>query len=173
MGGTRRFGWIAGAAVAAGLLIGAAPAGAAVNLYVTGSGALTDLAPNTDNATDGASARVYSVAFGDSTYVILLVTGLDPEAEGTTYGAHVHVGPCVPGNGAAAGPHYNSDGGYPTPENEVWLDFEVLPGGYGYATAFVPFQIEEGDAQSVVVHALPTAEGGGAGGRIACLPVPF
>ena len=177
MGGTRRFGWIAGAAVAAALLAGAASAGAAVNPYVTAGGPLTDLAPSTDNPTDGASARVYSVAVGDSTYVILLVSGLDPEAEGTTYGAHVHVGPCVAGNGAAAGPHYKSDEGTPSPENEVWLDFTVLPGGYGYAIASVPFQIEEGDAQSVVIHAEPTQEGGStpgaAGARLACLPVPF
>jgi Cu/Zn superoxide dismutase len=171
--GTRRFGLIAAAMAAAALLAGSSPAAAAVKPYVTASGPLSDLAPNTDNATDGASARVYSVAVGDSTYVILLLSGLDPEAEGTTYGAHVHVGPCVAGNGAAALGHYNSDGGFPTTENEVWLDFTVLPGGYGYAIATVPFQIEEGDAQSVVIHALPTAEGGGAGGRIACLPVAF
>ena len=174
MRGTHRFGWIAGAAVAAGLLAGATPAGAAVNPYVTASGPLSDLAPSTDNPTDGAHARVYAVARGtSSTTVVLLVSGLDTDAVGTTYGAHVHIGPCVASNGAAALGHYNSDGGVATEENEVWLDFTVLPGGYGYAIATVPFQIEEGDAQSVVIHALPTAPGGAAGSRLACLPVLF
>ncbi len=176
MRGTRGFGWVVGAAVAAAVLAGAAPAGAAVNPFVTARGPLSDLAPSTANPTDGGFARVYSVAVGDWTYVVLLVSGLDPAAEGNTYGAHVHVGPCVAGNGAAAGPHYLT-GGTPSPETEVWLDFEVLPGGFAYATAFVPFQIEEGAAQSVVIHAEPTQEGGptpgAAGGRLACLPVPF
>lgn len=170
---TYRFGRIAGAAVAAALLAGATPAGAAVNPFVTASASLSDLAPSTDDATDGASARVFSVARGSSTFVVLLVSGLDPEAAGTTYGAHVHVGPCVAGDGAAALGHYNSDGGPATEENEVWLDFTVLPGGYGYALTSVPFQIEEGDAQSVVIHAQPTAPGGAAGARLACLPVAF
>jgi Cu/Zn superoxide dismutase len=174
--GTHRFGWLAAATAAVALVTGTGAAGAAVNPFVTASGALSDLAPGTDNATDGASARVYAVPFANSTYVVLLVSGLDPEAARTTYGAHVHVGPCVEGDGAAAGPHYNA-GGTPSPDTEVWLDFEVLPGGYGFAIAIVPFQIQEGAAQSVVIHAQPTQEGGAtpgaAGARIACLPVAF
>lgn len=174
MRGTRKYGLMAGAAMAATLLGGASPAAAEVNPYVTASGPLRDLAPSTANATDGARARVYAVARGSSTTtVVMMVSGLDPDAVGTTYGAHVHIGPCVAGNGGAALGHYNSDGGVATEENEVWLDFTVLPGGYGYAIATVPFQIEEGDAQSVVIHALPTAPGGAAGARLACLPVAF
>lgn len=172
MRGTRRFGWMSSAAVAAALAMGAGPA-AGASLYVQAGGGLRDLAPATANPTDGASANLWAVATGGDTTFILVVRGLDPASAGTTFGAHIHVGPCVAGDGAAAGPHYNSDGGVATTENEVWLDFTVLPGGVGVARTTVPFTIEPGDAQSVVIHALPTAPGGAAGARQACLPVEF
>ena len=175
MRGMRRFGWLTAAALAAGLTFTTAPAGAATT-FVESEGALQDLQPAAANATDGAEAHLWAVAAGGGSTFVLFVSGLDPEAAGTTYGVHVHVGPCVAGNGAAAGPHYNT-GGTPSPETEVWLDFTVLPGGYGFAVAHVPFEIEPGDAQSIVVHAEPTQEGGSApgaaGGRQACLPVEF
>ncbi|MGH9278392.1 MAG: hypothetical protein ACRD12_09860, partial [Acidimicrobiales bacterium] len=109
---------------------------------------------------------------GEGTYFSWFLWDLDDSFEGTTFGAHVHVGPCVPGNGAAAGPHYNS-GGPADPEHEVWLDFTVEAGGVGWAEAWVPFVIPAGAARSIVVHALPTDATGAAGGRIACLPVDF
>jgi Cu-Zn family superoxide dismutase len=161
--------------VAAALLVGSAPAGAA-SFYVHASGELSDFQPSTANATDGASAHLWAVAIGGETRFYAFFTGLDPAAEGTTFGVHVHVGPCVAGNGAAAGPHYNT-GGTPSTDTEVWLDFTVLPGGYGLSSTTVPFTIEPGDAQSIVVHAEPTQDGpptpGAAGGRQACLPVDF
>lgn len=126
--------------------------------------------------TDGAFARLYAVAPGDgSTYVALVVTGLNPAFVGMTYRAPVHVGPCVAGNGPAALGHYNSGtGGVPSPANEVWLDFTVLPGGFGVSRAIVPFEIAPGTARSVVVHEQATqTDTGFAGGRVACLPVPF
>jgi Cu/Zn superoxide dismutase len=175
MRGTRRFGWLTAAALAAGLTLGTGPAGAATT-FVQSGGELRDFAPSVANATDGAEAHLWAVAGGGRTTFWVLLTGLDPDAAGTTYGVHVHVGPCVAGNGAAAGPHYNT-GGTPSPETEVWLDFTVLPGGFGFAVTTVPFEIEPGDAQSIVIHAEPTQEGGptpgAAGGRQACLPVEF
>ena len=175
MRGTRRFGWLAPAAIAAGLVVGSGPAGAA-SLFVESRGELSDYAPTTHNATDGATADLWAVAAGGSTTFFLFLSGLDPEAAGTTYGVHVHVGPCVAGAPLTSGPHYNT-GGTPSPETEVWLDFTVLPGGYGFAVTTVPFTIEPGDAQSIVVHADPTQAGGStpgaAGGRQACLPVEF
>jgi Cu/Zn superoxide dismutase len=168
----KKFGWLSAVAIAGALAVGVGPAAAASTLVQAG-GALRDLQPTTANATDGATATVWAVqAGGEATYV-LVVRGLNPASAGTTFGAHVHVGPCVAGNGAAAGPHYNSDGGVATTENEVWLDFTVRPGGLGVARTTVPFTIEPGDAQSVVIHALPTAPGGAAGARQACLPVSF
>lgn len=172
MRGTRRFGWLSAAAVAAWLAVGVGPA-AAASTFVQAGGALRDLQPGTANATDGATATYYAVQAGGESTHILVVRGLSSASVGTTFGAHVHVGPCVAGNGALAGPHYNSDGGPATAENEVWLDFTVLPGGYGVARTTVPFVIDSGDAQAVIIHALPTAPGGAAGGRQACIPVSF
>jgi Cu/Zn superoxide dismutase len=176
MRGARRIGWITTVALAGGLALGTGPAGSA-SLFVQASGELRDLAPATANATDGASASLWAVAAGGQTTFVLFVRGLDPAAVGTTFGVHIHVGPCVAGNGAAAGPHYNSDGGVPSTENEVWLDFTVRPGGFGLAHTTVPFTIEPGDAQSMVIHLEPTQGGpptpGAAGGRQACLPVDF
>ena len=176
VGAKRRFGWLAAATATAALILGATPAGAALP-FVQSRGGLTDLAPGTANATDGASASLFAIPGGGQTSFVLFVSGLDPASAGTTYGAHIHVGTCVAGNGAAAGPHYNHTGETPTPENEVWLDFTVLPGGYGVAFTSVPFEIETGDARSMVIHAEPTQSGGptpgAAGGRIACRPVEF
>jgi len=174
--GTRRFGWLAAATIAAaGLVAGGGPAGAA-STFVESSGELSDFAPSMANATDGATADLWAVAAGGRTTFFVFFSDLDPAAAGTTFGVHIHDGPCVAGNGAAAGPHYNT-GGTPSTETEVWLDFTVLPGGYGFAYTTVPFTIEPGDAQSMVVHFLPTQDGGptpgAAGGRQACLPVDF
>lgn len=167
--------WLAGASVAGMLLAGgAAPASAAPSV-VTAAAPLSDLHPAV-HTTDTAHGRLYAFAPGNgTTYVYFVLTGLNPADAGKTYGAHVHVGPCVPYNGSAALGHYNTGaGGVPSPANEVWLDFTVLPGGVAYATAVVPFEIAPGTAQSVVVHADPTQPGTGlAGGRIACLPVRF
>jgi Cu/Zn superoxide dismutase len=168
---TRRFGWITAALLAAGLVTGSGPAGAATS-YVHAAGPLADFAPNTANATDGASAELWAVASGGSTAFRVLFTGLNPAAAGTTFGVHIHVGPCIAGNPTAALGHYNT-GGTPSTTTEVWLDFTVRAGGYGYATTTVPFTIAPGAAQSLVIHALPTAPGGAAGARQACLPVSF
>lgn len=170
----RTFAWVAGATLAASLLAGV-PSAAAARSVVTAAGPLTDLLPAA-HATDGAYARVYAVAPGDAnTYFYFVLTGLNPAHAGTVYGAHVHVGPCVAGNGPAALGHYNTGaGGDPSPANEVWLDFTVLAGGVGFSSTVVPFEIAPGTARSVVVHALATQPGTGiAGGRIACLPVQF
>jgi Cu/Zn superoxide dismutase len=176
MRGTRRFGWLATAALAAALTVGTGSAGADTT-WLQSNGPLVDLQPAAANATDGAWADLWSVTEDGVTSMWLFIEGLDPAAEGATYGVHIHVGPCVEGNGAAAGPHFNSDGGVPSTENEVWLDFTVLPGGYGYAEATVPFGIAPGAARSMVIHLEPTQAGGAmpgaAGGRQACLPAEF
>lgn len=174
--GTHRLGWVAALVTTGALVLGAGPAGAE-SPFVQARGPLTDLAPTAPNTTDGASADLFAVAGGGSTTFFLLLSGLAPASVGTTYGAHIHVGTCVPGNGAAAGGHFNKTGGTPSTETEVWLDFQVLPGGYAYAVTTVPFVIEPGTANAMVIHAEPTQAGGSmpgfAGGRIACLPVAF
>ena len=140
---------------------------------VTANAALTDLSPGTVDPTDGASARLVAVGVdGYGTRAVLVVTGMDPSSVGATFGAHVHTGPCLPGQPAAAGPHYNA-GGPSSRQSEVWLDFTVLPGGVGIGRASVPFTIPDGGAGSVVIHRLPTDATGAAGPRLACLPVSF
>jgi len=162
---------LGGASLAITLMTGISPAMAGPSV-VNASGLLSDLSPAA-NPTDGARAQVYAVAPGNgSTYVYLILTGLDPASAGSTFGAHVHVGQCVTGNGAAAGAHYNM-GGIPSPQTEVWLDFTVRPGGFAVSQTVVPFEIPPHGAGAVVVHAMPTQPGGAAGARIACLPAQF
>ncbi|HET8593840.1 MAG TPA: superoxide dismutase family protein [Intrasporangium sp.] len=165
-----------GAAAAGLLAIGTATAHAAPAAHHF-SGALRDLQPAAAGPFDGAAARALLVERPSGATVVLKVDGIDRSAAGRTYGAHLHVGPCVAGDGAAAGPHYNSEAqaGDPSPEisprTEVWLDFTVNSAGHGSATAVVPFTPAAG-TRSIVVHAMETDHGtGGAGARLACLPV--
>lgn len=152
------------------MVIGAAvPAAAGTGLFWNDR--LVDLSAAT-SPTDGAWAVATATVVDDRTIVRLEVKDLDRASAGSTFGAHVHVGPCVAGNGAAALGHYNHGGGV-SAETEVWLDFTVTGGGTGHATAVVPFAIPAGGAQSIVIHALPTAPNGAAGARLACIPLEF
>lgn len=162
---TRWMGLVVGA-----MVIGAAvPAAAGAGLF--SKGPLADLS-TADSATDGAWAVASATVVEERTIVRLEVKDLAGASAGATFGAHVHTGPCVAGNGAAALGHYNHGGGV-SDETEVWLDFTVTGGGTGHATAIVPFAIPAGGARSIVIHALPTAPDGTAGARLACLPLEF
>ena len=164
------------AGVATALLLAAScPAGAASPTSARGAGQLRDLQVTTAQPTDHATAQVTATESGGTTTVTLKVQGLDHSSAGQELGAHVHVGPCKAGDGAAAGPHYNTTAGtIINDETEVWLDFVIAPNGTARATATVPFTIPEDAAGSVVIHALHTDhQTGAAGARWACLPVPF
>jgi Cu/Zn superoxide dismutase len=166
--------FVAGAA--AGLLLAAATAaGATAPDRAWGAGQLRDLQPATGQLTDRATAQVVATEADGTTTVTLKVQGLDRASAGTTLGAHVHVGTCVEGAGAAAGPHYNATGGQVvSDETEVWLDFTVQSNGTAQAAATVPFVIPGAGAGAVVIHALHTDHAtGAAGARWACLPVAF
>jgi Cu/Zn superoxide dismutase len=174
----RAWGAVAAAAMVSTLVV-AAPAntppatGSHRVAVVSSSGVLSDLSPSTADPTDGASATALVVSHLDrGSLVVLRVAGLDSLAAGTTYGAHVHVGPCVAGDGAAAGPHYNTTGGTVIdPSTEVWLDFTVRSSGSALAVALVPFVVPAGGARSIVIHAMSTMPNGTAGARLACLPL--
>ncbi|HEY7722649.1 MAG TPA: superoxide dismutase family protein [Pedococcus sp.] len=133
---------------------------------------LSDLQTATTEPFEGASATLRLTMDGGESTFVLKVAGIDRSAAGTHYGAHLHTGPCTPGDGAAAGPHYNSA----SPpvideEHEVWLDFEVTGRGSARAVADVPFEPVHG-ARSVVIHAEETDPATGlAGARLACMPV--
>ena len=105
---------------------------------VRAEGPLVDLATTSD-PTDGAQARVTaSPADGAGTTVVLHVRDLKPLGDRRTLGAHVHVGGCVAGNPAAAGPHWRTaPTAQPSDRTEVWLDITVTPGGTGTAVAHV------------------------------------
>lgn len=160
------------AAASAAVLPGMASA-ATAKPFVQATGPLVDLMPTTANPTDGAQGRFYAYTSGGQTTAILVLTGIS-DSVGQTFGAHVHVGPCVAGNGALALAHYRDPvSAAPSPTTEVWLDFTVQPGGVAVSRTTVPFVIPEGAAQSVVIHAAPTDSSGAAGARMACLPVGF
>ena len=139
---------------------------------VVSIGALRDLQPQKANPTDGASASLMATPLGDSSRHHLVVWNLDDSSAGRTFGVHVHVGSCVPGNGDAAGPHYNT-GGPASPATEVWLDFKATSSGTASSHATTPFVIPTGQANALVIHEKPTDPSGAAGDRLACLPAPY
>lgn len=165
-------------------LIGVLPATAAhgdTPVRARGAGELRDLQVTTEQPTDHATAQVVAIESNGSTIVRLKVQGLAHFAAGTELGAHIHVGSCEKGNGAAARRHYNSSTTNPltvTSSTEVWLDFEIGSNGTASAEAHVPFVIPPGGAGALVIHAAgtstgPTPPAGSAGARWACLPVEF
>jgi Cu/Zn superoxide dismutase len=167
----------AGAAVGCTALLGAvlAPPAAAGASFVTRA-PLTDFDTTNPGPFDNASGSLTLVGHSGSSTVVFRVHGIDPAVADQQFGAHLHLGPCVENNGAAALGHYNTDvlAGVTPPRvdetTEVWLDIVVTSEGTGTAVAQVPFVPIPGD-RSVVIHALPTDETGAAGARLACLPV--
>ena len=158
--------------VAAATILLTAPAASAAPAEVF-RGDLVDLSSTTADPFGDASAHLVMTETGKGTRFHLRVKGIDPAVAGTEYGAHLHVGPCVQGNGAAALGHYNASTATPPVVNnqtEVWLDFEVTRGGTGAGDALVPFVPVPGE-RSVVIHAEATAPSGAAGPRLVCLPV--
>ncbi|MEO6510360.1 MAG: hypothetical protein ABIO16_05155 [Nocardioides sp.] len=137
-------------------------------------GDLVDLSAATPDPFGDATAHLVMTPTGRGTTFHLRIHGIDPAVLGESYGAHLHVGPCVEGNGAAAGPHYNVTAANPpvvvSDQTEVWLDFTVVGDGTGAGDATVPFVPVPGE-RAVVVHAEGTAPNGTAGARLVCLPV--
>lgn len=171
--GWRRTGIAAACAATLGTAVAVGPAVAGVATSFRGG--LVSLSPASVGLFDHATAQLVLAGHRDASTAVLVVHGVDPSAQGRTFGAHLHTGPCVAGNGAAAGPHYNHSGVVPPVVNdrtEVWLDFTVTGGGTGQAVTRVPWVPQSG-AHSVVVHESPTAPNGTAGARLACLPVEW
>lgn len=158
------------AVLTAGLAVHASAAPA----HVFG-GDLVDLSATTADPFGDASAHLVMTPNAHGTLFHLRVKGIDPTAAGHSYGAHLHAGPCVAGDAAAAGPHYNVSTASPpvvSNQTEVWLDFMATTGGTGAADTTVPFLPTEG-TRSVVIHAEATAPNGTAGPRLVCLPVEW
>ena len=121
----------------------------------------------------GATVTVEAFYPGDGTSAVTLeLRGLQPFR---TYGAHAHVGACTEAPGGAGGHWHFPDAGGPLEEREIWLDVTTDEQGYAKAVALRGHDIPAGDRpMSVVLHALPTDQStGAAGGRLACVSVPF
>lgn len=162
------------AVAAAALLLvpAAASSGAPAQVF---RGDLVDLSAATPDPFGDATAHLVMTPNGQGAMFHLRIQGIDPAVVGESYGAHLHVGPCVEGNGALAGPHYNASTTSPPVVNdqtEVWLDFTVVGDGTGAGDTTVPFVPVPGD-RAVVVHAEETAPNGTAGARLVCLPVSW
>jgi Cu/Zn superoxide dismutase len=142
----------------------------------TFAGPLRDLQVNTAGVFDSAKALVkIAETTGETTYDIR-VKGIDASAAGLQFHSHLHTGPCIEGDGTAAGPHYNSQAaaGQPIPDvspsTEVW--FELKPNEDGVATyetsvSFVPTDFHADQVMSIVIHSLNSSA------REACLPLDF
>lgn len=164
--------WVAVGLATAALGTAMAPAVASVSMKFRDD--LRDLAPATAGPFDAARAKL-TLDTSKGTKATLIVHGVDPAVAGRTFGAHLHVGPCVAGNGAAALGHYNHSGTTPPVVNddtEIWLDVTINDEGNARSVATVDWAPTAG-ARSVVIHANPTAPDGTAGPRLACLPVEW
>ena len=131
----------------------------------------------------GSRVAVSAKSDDGTTTVRLALRGLQPDRR---YGAHVHSAPCG-STGDSAGPTYQNvvdpvqpsvDPQYANPQNEIWLDFRTDDDGAGSSQATVDWGFSaERRAQSVVVHAWPTATGAGeagsAGTEVGCVTVRF
>jgi Cu/Zn superoxide dismutase len=146
------------------------------------SGALADLQAD-PGPLDGASAtvRIKEIPLGGTEFK-LRVNGMNPSAKDQVFGAHLHIGPCVEGDAASNGKHYNTTGWAIINDlTEVW--FDVVSNANGDATfeALVPFVPVDSLAtdptqtpgeMSIVIHVSPTNPStGGAGDKQACLPL--
>ena len=76
---------------------------------VRSAGGLRDLQLASAGPFDGARASFQLVESASGSHALLRVRGIGSAADGSTYGAHLHLGPCVAGNGDAALGHYNDD----------------------------------------------------------------
>src|SRR5215208_3855118 len=122
-------------------------------------GHLVDLSATTADPFGDASAHLVMTPNAHGTLFHLRLDGIDAAVAGRDYGAHLHVGPCVEGDAAAAGPHYSVSTTTPPlvgDQTEVWLDFTATLDGTGAADTTVPFLPTPG-TRSVVIHAEATA----------------
>jgi hypothetical protein len=129
-----------------------------------------------DKATATAAATAWNV--GGKLKLQLAVAGLPPNRQ---FGAHLHKAPCDMNKGAG---HYQhmpwpmgnpmssaNDPVYANPTNEAWLDFMTGADGKQNVEETSNWLPRAGEAKSIIIHDMKTAEGGKAGDKLACLPL--
>ena len=138
---------------------------------------LSDLSTATPDVFDGAKATAFMMSVNGESTFRLHVRGIDKSAVGNKYPAHLHEGPCVAGEGVAAGGHYNAqkEEGLPDPylvngDTEVHLDFTVSSQRSARVVAVVPFVPKPGD-RSIVIHSNQPPVAPATPARWACLPL--
>ena len=127
------------------------------------------------NPAQGITGKAVAVAVDGGMMVTLEVDGLPPTQ---TFGSHLHKLACDDMRG---GPHYQNrpsnttptDPAFANPINELWLELDTDLDGRASETRTVGWVPRKGEAKSIVVHALPTGDGGVAGDRLACTAMPF
>ena len=158
---------IAASAIAAATL---GAAGVAVAGGSSGRSSGPDYTYGTPNPFADARAVVHVVETGQGkSHITLKVRGVEAAA-GKTFGAHVHQAKCDAINPLLAGPHYEHVGATGLlEEREVWLDVTINKRGNGITHTTRPWSVDQSMPRSVIIHALPTAENGTAGARLACI----
>ncbi len=158
--------------IVAGTAIAAAVFGVAGVAVAGGWGRSSgpDYTYGTSNPFADARAVVHVVETGQGkSHITLKVQGVEAAA-GNTFGAHVHQAKCDAVDPLLAGPHYQHAGATGTlEEREVWLDVTINHRGNAITQTTRPWSVDQSMPRSVIIHALPTAENGTAGARLACI----
>jgi hypothetical protein len=162
--------------------LGAGTLGMSTGPFVAFDNPFGDGRPNPVALIKG-SAKADSVSGGKMT-LLLEVSGVPGNM---TFGSHLHKLACTnnkagghyqhmpaPDQDAGADANGPSDPAYGNPTNEAWLDFTTDNNGKGLGMTTVDWvPAMAADAQSIIVHAMKTGDGGIAGAKLACLPFAF
>ncbi len=126
-----------------------------------------------DNPNASASALAFEVE--GEVRIELAVENFPPER---VFGSHLHQRDC---SDEKAGGHYQNvpppmgspanDPMFANPGNEAWLDFTTDAEGRGAVEVKVQWRPRAGEAKGIIFHHTATEQGGGAGARLACLPI--
>ena len=161
-----RRGLVALAGVAAVVVPAATADAAGANV-----GRFTTLAGGVERGLEIEGVAVLARTAAGTTGVVVL-RGLQP---GVTYAAHLHNQPCNFAGNPGGGHYMDVVGGGATPPNELWFSSTADPTG-GITANRAGVAVGRGsatwvarpEAQSVIVHAIPTGGTTAGGPKIAC-----
>jgi superoxide dismutase, Cu-Zn family len=130
--------------------------------------------PNPVSKSATASAEAFDV--DGKLRIELTVEGFPA---GRAFGSHLHKLPCD--DPMKAGGHYQHmplpaggtamDPAYANATNEAWLDFTTDAMGNAESVVTMNWIPRPGEANAIIIHHMLTGTGGGAGAKLACLPM--